>query len=1382
MTNPNEDRLPDREGEPEDTIDKAAMVSQFLRELDMADLVVELVQNELDAGATRTVIDFGDRALTCEGNGRPIDRKGWSRLETLLGAGGDVEAKPDGIGSKNHGLRSGFLLGDRIGIQSDGLRVDLTVRGDRARPNQFKPGFWPRTSDPDAPAQGVRITVPYRTERLARPDGDGAFLDPITRSELDRIWRDALSDAPERFVSASTPGSPWSYTLILSRSGQEDHELHFASKPLGGPLRGLWDRTCKVRTPGRPLTTRLRRHAVRFGLEVSDGGKVPRLFRSSGKVFGEVNWLVSRAGRPQASRGGLRYPIAFPQTDARSGHGFDISAPFIAGRARHSISSDDRNQDLVDTARAAMAVAGPLLAKAYGPDVGVLVRSLDPQSADRDPERQLVLGWLTSGGLSILRFGKGLHPVVTGWAPMSPGADLTLARPEGQTTAIETLCRLASGLGGVVSPDHGDDLLGLLSDLADGDHPQVTIFTEEDAARRTFIETLPQLHRVSPEALAIASAALASLDSRRRSHGLSGSLVEDLQTDGVLPIQSRTFSAWSDIRRHDQPPPEIPGVEPPPVLHLDLNTATVLRAGALELKKFNLNDFVSTLDFTGASTNACRTFFGWFRTNAGTLKAATLKRVVQYPVWPGSDGQFRLLEAYCRPKARRLQEMLAGTLHLPSLAVIQLVSDRKLPVKALQLRGEPTEAEFQAWHDHVIAEIRTTGSTPSGRKQLADLEADMDWLRERDPAALEAFEDHVTWPQAGDLERVEKLHLPNSVTLACALSPTTLTQTRRVRLYEALGAKSKPDAASIVAALRNDLDWSRLIIRLEAYRASGNNLDELAGELIIPGSDGPRAPDTLAFAGEPDYWGTWKTRLKAGDVAHHHSLLNQVGVIRATPTRDTSLAFFGWLAGQSRETRREHQTQIARHWRELAFGPVAWAQNHAATPCLPVTGKGRSFDLVGLGEVAARNALIFLDDFPEVRDAVIKQDKARLTINKAPGFQFSNLEDFSLAGVPSLKREFGPPRSIIIEGELKIAADLDAELARLKSGTLLASLKAKLPLHNVSLSSLRPEWQKLIKGLSGVRTSRALVAKHRFLGADYEVPIDGGIAQGSSIVCLAASADRQNEFYAVLCRHIFKAGLGDANTWGFMRAARDQRQLSLLEGEDADPVEDKDIGVDGSETGDVHSGHGVSDAKLTPIVPEPTALDDITDPTQLSGRKKRFRARARSRTDDRRNTLEEEEQKRQLKEDHYAYHCQACLGEMDVLKAAPPGTYVFSPGYRARLLHAHHAHQMQNEGMIGGKNLLILCEFHHRVWGDHLSRAKVSAGLATASKTRRHFPTDLEGVDVRAKAGLLAIVDLDVAPFRAKLFFTQLHADAWLGDQHAVASAAGKPDNSEHQT
>lgn len=103
--------------------DLPAVLGQFLANAKLDDLVVELVQNEIDGGSSRTVIRFSDVALVCEGNGQFIDAPGWNRLEMVLGAGGKVPAKKDGIGAKNHGLRTGFWLGDEIQVQSDGKRV-----------------------------------------------------------------------------------------------------------------------------------------------------------------------------------------------------------------------------------------------------------------------------------------------------------------------------------------------------------------------------------------------------------------------------------------------------------------------------------------------------------------------------------------------------------------------------------------------------------------------------------------------------------------------------------------------------------------------------------------------------------------------------------------------------------------------------------------------------------------------------------------------------------------------------------------------------------------------------------------------------------------------------------------------------------------------------------------------------------------------------------------------------------------------------------------------------------------------------------------------------------------------------------------------------------
>jgi hypothetical protein len=48
---------------------RVSAVGQFLNDLSRVDLIIELVQNELDAGSRHTVIAFEEDALVCEGDG-----------------------------------------------------------------------------------------------------------------------------------------------------------------------------------------------------------------------------------------------------------------------------------------------------------------------------------------------------------------------------------------------------------------------------------------------------------------------------------------------------------------------------------------------------------------------------------------------------------------------------------------------------------------------------------------------------------------------------------------------------------------------------------------------------------------------------------------------------------------------------------------------------------------------------------------------------------------------------------------------------------------------------------------------------------------------------------------------------------------------------------------------------------------------------------------------------------------------------------------------------------------------------------------------------------------------------------------------------------------
>ena len=95
----------------------------YLLDLDSEDLVAELIQNDLDQDATRTVISFEEDRLICEGNGKPVEADGWQRLRKIQGAGDAVPAKRGKIGVKNHGLKTAFTVGDELQIMSGGRKI-----------------------------------------------------------------------------------------------------------------------------------------------------------------------------------------------------------------------------------------------------------------------------------------------------------------------------------------------------------------------------------------------------------------------------------------------------------------------------------------------------------------------------------------------------------------------------------------------------------------------------------------------------------------------------------------------------------------------------------------------------------------------------------------------------------------------------------------------------------------------------------------------------------------------------------------------------------------------------------------------------------------------------------------------------------------------------------------------------------------------------------------------------------------------------------------------------------------------------------------------------------------------------------------------------------
>jgi hypothetical protein len=299
------------------------------------------------------------------------------------------------------------------------------------------------------------------------------------------------------------------------------------------------------------------------------------------------------------------------------------------------------------------------------------------------------------------------------------------------------------------------------------------------------------------------------------------------------------------------------------------------------------------------------------------------------------------------------------------------------------------------------------------------------------------------------------------------------------------------------------------------------------------------------------------------------------------------------------------------------------------------------------------------------------------------------------------------------------------------------------------------------EGKPVVRTAQRLTAIYALFGREYERPTAAGVDLTTQQLCVTLGAERLLRFYAALARHLFLPGASELYAYGLMMAVHSEKQADLFGDLDSSNHE-PELADDDEDEVAPKKGHSGVTSGLSNIAPAPKPLVPITNPTYVRS-EKRSRSRSPSATSSRRNSLEEAEHILQLKESHYAWHCQACLGALDVEVATPPGTYVFLAQERKTQIDAHHVRHLQNSGGLGGENLLILCHYHHRLLGDSLSRDVVLAALAQPTPTVRRFPVGEDGASTAEYSGSVATLELQTDPHQISLFFTLEHAQAWLG-------------------
>ena len=196
-----------------------SVLSEFVSGHDASGVLRELVQNEFDAKGTKIEILFGEESVQILGNGKPIDAAGWKRLSVMLGKGQVtgtdrvIEPKVNGIGSKNFGLRSLFLLGDQIFVSSAGRWTILDIsRGTLPKPLRL----------PDSKnTPGIRIEVPFRT-------ASRGGLEPFGQEREEHAVEAFFQDLIPTLIKLAQPNSPKSLRELVVSSERCNRRIRWS--------------------------------------------------------------------------------------------------------------------------------------------------------------------------------------------------------------------------------------------------------------------------------------------------------------------------------------------------------------------------------------------------------------------------------------------------------------------------------------------------------------------------------------------------------------------------------------------------------------------------------------------------------------------------------------------------------------------------------------------------------------------------------------------------------------------------------------------------------------------------------------------------------------------------------------------------------------------------------------------------------------------------------------------------------------------------------------------------------------------------------------------------------------------------------------------------
>ena len=644
----------------------------FLLELEGEDLIAELVQNDLDQGATQTVISFERDRLVCEGNGRPVDADGWRRLRSIMGAGYDVPAKSRKIGVKNHGLKTAFRIGDEIRLSSAGCSIVQTLyaHGPAEPPH---PGASARPEpDRGAPDEGCRVVVTYRRTDLEPPRGEKFRLGAVDAGGIDNLFESACAATPGQFAGIVSPDFARRYEVLLRHWRLGEARFRFScsrARPVRKRIE-VFRRGCEVSGTASGLPGNLQEEVARrlVPLKGALRERAADFFRRGARCLVEVSWAVDTRRRPRAGTGRFRYPIGYPATSAkaRTGHGVSFNAPIVSDTQRHGPATEPTNSELRAACESLLIDAlvhhvlprwgadglRPLVPSddaAVRPLLAALARSGAVPTVGRDE----ALGLLSRGRGRMRRAGRPRVPGSSGRRRRKrfvvPVASWT---EQGVEPLLAAVCPRSERQ---VDPRIPESIIRLLADRGtEGYCERFVDFTEEDAIGvvtdgRTdyFDHRRPSLadEMANPR---FARAYLDVIAASLRAGTCESSTEEELRATITLPDSGCTARPWGDLHTGSSLPPDVPGLRIPPFLHGDVASHPLLRRRQWRRPEYTFREFLDTGALREADDGNRKGFWDWLRQNGSVVPRAQRGKLADLAIWPDVDGCLWTLESVKR--------------------------------------------------------------------------------------------------------------------------------------------------------------------------------------------------------------------------------------------------------------------------------------------------------------------------------------------------------------------------------------------------------------------------------------------------------------------------------------------------------------------------------------------------------------------------------------------------------------------------------------------------------------------------------------------------------------------------------------------------------------